>query len=322
MGVSTNLVRLMHTFKRKSLLLLLMVVISFTQLLAQEETTLHLEELPLHSKMFYYFRLKNGDILSGRIYDYIVDKENGPGIVVQTEIGKATLYEYQISEIKPLGSLNKHTHRSSLLPTAEPIGDNHYFGLYELIVPAVGFGITDYFSFIAARSIIPGIFPNEQISLLNGKVTILNEKMTSIKDNTVSMAFGWNSLWLNTINNINHAYFVTTYESYSLRASALLMLKIGGPDSYVATFSPYAAFNVFAQRNSAGAGFTTDIKFNDTHDLYAFGEVWMNSFQGGNSTNILAGIRMADTRISADIGFLFTTAPGLVPIAIFSWTPF
>lgn len=312
----------MRLSMRKYLFLFLVVLLSSTSLFSQNESSLHLDELPLHSPMLYYFRLKNGDILSGRIFDYIVDKENGPGIRLQTEIGKATLYEYQISEIKPLGAVNKHTHRSSLLPTAEPIGDNHYFGLYELIVPAVGFGITEYFSFIAARSIIPGIFPNEQISLLNGKVTILNEKMYSTKDHTVSMAFGWNSLWINTINNINHAYFVTTYESYSVRASALLMLKIGGPDSYVATFSPYTAFNVFAQRNSAGAGLTTDIKFNDTHDLYAFGEVWMNSFQGGNSTNILAGIRMADTRISADIGFLFTTAPGLVPIAIFTWTPF
>lgn len=311
----------MKLLKQKFITAFMLILVGTSTLLSQENS-LHLEDLPLHSSMLYYFRLKNGDILSGRIFDYIVDKENGPGVRIQTEIGKATLYEYQISEIKPLGSVNKHTHRSSLLPTAEPIGDNHYIGLYELIVPAVGFGITDYVSVIAARSIIPGIFPNEQISLLNGKVTIFNEKLTSTKDNAISMAFGWNSLWVNTINNINHAYFVTTFETYSVRASALLMMKIGGEDAYVATFSPYTAFNVFAPRNSPGAGITTDIKFNDTHDLYAFGEVWFNSFQGGNAANILAGIRMADTRVSADIGFLFTTAPGLVPIAIFSWTPF
>lgn len=300
----------------------MMFVLSWSQLLSQAETALHLEDLPMHSTMHYYFRLKNGDIHSGRIFDYIVDKENGPGIILQTEIGKVTLYEYQISEIKPLGSLNKHTHRSSLLPTAEPIGDNHYFGLYELIFPAVGFGITDYFSFIAARSIIPSIFPNEQISLLNGKFTFLNEKMNSIKDNTVSMAVGWNSLWINTINSINHVYFVTTYESYSVRMSGLLMLKIGGEDFYSVNFSPFTTFGIQLPRNTPGAGLTTDIKFNDTHDLYAFGELWMHSFSGSPNLNVLAGIRMADTRVSADIGFLFTTAPGLVPIAIFTWTPF
>jgi len=307
--------------KRKFLLVIMMLILSGSQLFSQENS-LHLEDLPLHSTMLYYFRLKNGDILSGKIFDYIVDKENGPGVRIQTEVGKATLYEYQISEIKPLGSLNKHTHRSSLLPTAKPIGDNHYFGLYELIVPAVGFGITDYVSIIAARSIIPNIFPNEQISLLNGKFTFLNEKMTSIKDNSVSMALGWNSLWVNTINSINHLYFVTTYESYSVRMSGLLMLKIGGEDSYSVNFSPFTTFGIQLPRNTPGAGLTTDIKFNDTHDLYAFGELWMHSFSGSPNLNVLAGIRMADTRISADVGFLFTTAPGLVPIAIFSWTPF
>ena len=316
------MVRLIIAFSFKLFLIVILCCSSISLLHTQNTKNHKLEDLPINSPMKYYFRLENGDIISGQIFDYFIDKENGPAVRVQTEIGKATLYEFQISEILPLGSVNKHSHRSSLLPTAKPIGDNHYFGLYELIVPAVGVGITDYVSIIAARSIVPGIFPNEQISLLNGKVTFLNEKLTSTKDNTISMAVGWNTLWVNTINSINHMYFVTTYETYSLRMSGLLMLKLGGDDAYFITFSPYTSFGIQLPRNSPGAGLTTDIKFNDTHDLYAFGELWMHSFTGSPNINLFAGIRMGDTRVSADFGFLFTSAPGLVPVAVFSWTPF
>jgi hypothetical protein len=316
------MVRLTISFRLNWFMLLFVCVLSVHQLRSQEVKNLKLEDLPLHSPMKYYFRLENGDIISGQIFDYFIDKENGPAVRVQTEIGKATLYEYQISEILPLGSVNKHSHRSLLMPTAKPISDNHYAALYELIFPTIGIGITDYVSIIGMRSIIPGIFPNEQISLINGKITFLNAKLQSTSDNTLSMAFGLNSLWVNTINNINHVYFVTTYETYKLRMSALLMLKLGSPDVYQFTFSPYTAGSLFLNRNSPGAGITTDIKFNDTHDLYTIGELWMHSFQGGQNLNVLAGIRMADTRVSADLGFLFTTAPALIPIVAFTWTPF
>ncbi len=323
MGVSYHLVRInMRLFKIYCLFSI--ILLSLYEVKSQEIINHKLDELPIHSPMNYYVRLQNGDILTGKIFDYIVDKENGPGIRLQTEIGKATIYENQISEIVPMNKINKHSHRSLLLPTAKPIGPNHYAGLYELIFPAVGIGITDYVSVIGARSIIPGIFPNEQISLINAKVTFLNENLETLKDNTISMAFGVNSLWVNTNNNISHLYFVTTYETYKVRMSGLVFLKLGSPDVYPFTFSPYLAGNIFLSRNSPGAGLTMDILFNDTHNLFAFGEVWMTTFRpnSSNTVNIIAGVRMADTRVSADLGFLFTTAPALIPIAVFTWTPF
>ena len=122
----------------------------------------------------YVIRMENGDILSGYVTEMLSDPDAGDGMRFKTEIGTAVIYEYQILEIRPVKKNYRHNHRVYFLPTAEPIGDNHFVSVFELLFLYGGFGISDWFSFTAGHSMIPGIRSDDQITSANAKFTFFN----------------------------------------------------------------------------------------------------------------------------------------------------
>ena len=103
-----------------------------------------------------------------------IAREEGEGIKFSTEIGTATIYEDQILEIKKVKNYYRQDHRIYLLPTANPIGNNHFIGNFELLMFYAGAGISDIVSITAGRTFMPSIRSDQQLSVANAKVTLLN----------------------------------------------------------------------------------------------------------------------------------------------------
>ena len=161
----------------------------------------------------YIIWLKNGDMLSGNILGFIelTDPELS-SINFETLFGTFRIYEDEIKKIILAEKRVSGNHRTFIMPTANPIENNHFIGSYELLSFYGGFGISNWLSVTAGHTLLPS-FPsnsltntstegNSQIALVNCKFSLPKLKFSD--STSVNFALGANLSWLNTHNKMLH----------------------------------------------------------------------------------------------------------------------
>lgn len=287
-----------------------------------------LDELPKDIKFSnqkYILRMNNGDEIQGYIVNEIEDKEFGKGIKFQTTLGIAPIYLYEIEEITKYEKYNRHSHRHFIMPTAEPIGDNYFIGLWELAFMYAGGGITDYFSITAGRSFIPYIGSDNQISLINLKGTFFNkkfEKEDGSPNGALIMSAGANLSWLNDANRLRHYYFVGTFKGETSKLTANIFYKNSGEDIYTLNFNQAGSFDWSYGDGSIGIGLGIEDQLWNWRGVNIMLELWNSDFTKPTNTGVLLGFRLFNTRYSADFGIAFFTEPFVAPFVNFVFTPF
>lgn len=265
-------------------------------------------------------RLNNGDIFSCEIQNYELEDGKISKIEVVTAIGKTKIFADEIAEIMHYQDYNRHSHRIYILPTAEPISDNHFVGNFEIMFFYLGFGISDYVSITAGRSVIPSIRSQEQISVVNAKATLFQQYWESMEGN-MSIAIGYNHALVNSNNTISHAYSAVSFRGAKSILTASVFAKIGSKDYHEARFGEN--FFPFAFENgSFGFALGLDTRFSSTKDVHFIGELWNSNITKPGSSGLLLGFRIGNTKVAADFGIAVFGSPYFVPFTSFAWTPF
>jgi hypothetical protein len=268
----------------------------------------------------YIIRLKNGDIITGIITEFVQDATEGEGIKVKTEIGKAIFYANQIAEINIKEENYRHDHRIFLLPTANPIGKNLFAGAFEMLLLYVGFGISDIVSITAGQSLVPTLSMRQQLNFINVKATFLKMEFDSIA-RQVTLAVGGNLGFVNHNNKLIHLYTVATVKLLKTYLTGSVFYKAGAEDFYFVSLGNY--LQDFRYANGAfGIGLGIDTEISQRHDIHLIGELWNSDVAKPTNTAFMLGFRICNTAVSADFGFAFFTQPYLVPFTSFVWTPF
>ncbi|HPD34352.1 MAG TPA: hypothetical protein PKV40_08415 [Candidatus Kapabacteria bacterium] len=265
-------------------------------------------------------RMMNGDILTCKILDFEKSDSVNYSISIQTPIGKTKVFSYEIAEIQPVEKYNRQSHRIFLLPTAEPIGKNHFIGDFEMLFLYGGVGIFNFLSITAGTSIIPSIPLNDQISVANAKVTFLTLNGDTYLDK-MSFALGGNYALINTDNKLYHIYTSASITMPKTIASISVYTKFGNQDVYAVHFDKNL-FDMTYENGSFGIAAGLDTRFSTTKDIHFIGEVWNSDVAKPTNTAVLVGFRICNTTLSADFGFAISPAPFVIPFASFVWTPF
>lgn len=282
--------------------------------------SLNAKDIDLKFGNTYVFKLKNGDLITGLTKNEVEVDNFGKGITVETQLGEAVIFYDQIEEYRLEEEQYRHAHRIYFMPTAVPIGDNHFVGDFELLFIYGGFGIMDKISVTAGRSIIPTIPSEEQITEMNIKFTVLEEKYEDF-DGKLDLAVGGNLAFINNDNRFIHAYSVATFQKKRSRLSAALFFKLGSEDVYRPNFRDNF-FDVNYGNGSVGLALGLDTKFTHWHDIHFIGELWNANLAKPQDTGVLLGFRLANTKFGADFGLAFFTTPVVAPFFSFVWTPF
>ena len=268
----------------------------------------------------YYLRLTNGNILTGEIVEIFIDEKDGEAVKIKTVIGTATVYAKQIAAFRLVEESYRQTHRVFLMPTAEPIGNNHFIGAFEGVFLYAGVG-WEWLSVTAGRTFVPTISGSEQFSLMTAKATVYhadNENMPG----GMSIAVGGSLAFLNAKNQIQNIFANATFTLTRTRLTGLLFYKAGNESFFTATAGTIGAANVKYNNGAFGIGLGLDTKLSEWNDLHFIAEGWNNDIELPFNSAALLGIRIANTALSADFGVIAFTAPAVVPFISFSWTPF
>lgn len=269
----------------------------------------------------YRVRLNNGDILSGTIVRFVSDSVEGEGLRLRTAVGTAAVYTSQIAEIVALEAAYRHSHRLFLMPAADPIGRNHFAGLFELAFLYAGFGIGPA-SVTLGRSVIPGLTANEQLSTVNAKITVArvpNETMPG----GFAAAAGVNIAWANDRNQILHPYIAATFTLTRTRVTGSLFFKTGAAgDFFTVSAARYGEAAVRYPNGSIGLAIGLDTRFSERHDLHFVGEFWNADLTSPRKSAAFLGLRLCNSAVSADFGVAVFAVPVLAPYFGFAWTPF
>lgn len=262
--------------------------------------------------------LVNGDIISGEIAELISDKDNGSGIKINSELGKAIIFEYQIKNIETGAGYYKYSNRSLLLPTAYPIGKAHFVGFTELALLSAGAGITDYVSIMGAHSIIPGVNYESQIFYVNAKFTLFNDVIDK-KFGNFAAALGGNYARVGKDANMFHLYGGASLDFGTTVLSANIFYKLSGGDFYEYRFNE----NIWRYAYLDGAfGLTFAIdKELSPNGLHLFVELLNGDINNYKKTAVASGIRFSNNKFGADLGLAIAGGYPL-PIMQFFWTPF
>ncbi len=298
------------------------LVVFFFLLFAAVAAPVSLDDIRPNADIRYYVRLAGGDILTGPIVEVFDDEREGPAIKVKTAIGTATVYASQIEELTPLEKAYPHSHRVFIMPTAEPISNNHFIGLYELLFLYGGAGIADIVSVTAGRSVVPSVPASEQVSVLNLKATVYREEQQDMPGH-ISFALGANFAWLNDRNRLINLYGVGTFTGARARITGALFYKAAGEDVVTARAGTIGSTDINYARGAVGVGVGLDTRLtNGRYDLHVLAELWNHDVGRPSNTAVLLGLRLWNTDFSADFGIAFFTAPAIAPVANFVWTPF
>jgi hypothetical protein len=273
-----------------------------------------------NSESLLVLRLKNGDIVSGYVIEMINSPDDGEGVKLKTVLGTATIFAKEIIEIHEEHEYYRHKHRVFLLPTAEPIENDHFIGNFEMLFLYGGFGILDWVSVTAGRSLIPGIRSSEQISVVNAKVTLLEEEFPDVA-RSLSLAIGTNYTFINSNNRLVHYYGVATAALSRTSLTAAIFYKGGSKDIYRIRMANNALDLTYGD-GAFGLGLGLDTKLSRMHDLHFIGELWNSDATKPTNTGVLLGLRLCNSSFSADFGLSFFTQPFIAPFCSFVWTPF
>jgi hypothetical protein len=268
----------------------------------------------------YIIRLNNGDIVSGYIIEMVNDPAEGEGIKVQTVIGNAIIFANQIVDIDAKDDNYRHSHSVYLLPTAMPVGNNYFVGIYELLFLYAGGGIGDWLSITAGHSFLPAISSTQQISTIDVKFSLVSLQFEDVA-RKLTLALGGNMAFVNNNNRFVHLYGVGTVELSRTMLTTVVFVKTGSQDIYNLYFGNNLV-NLIYEDGSFGIGLGLDTKIIERHDLHLIGELWNSNVAKPSNTAILLGFRICNTSFSADFGLSFFTIPYAAPFVSFKWTPF
>jgi len=301
---------------------ILLNILILTFFLSPSAYSTILDGVKASNEIEYTIRLKNGDILTGYITEFVSSSnlDEGDGIKLRTSIGKATIYESQIAEICINGEDSRSQHRIYMLPTAEGIGNNHYIGLFEMLFLYTGVGITDWVSITAGTTLLPGTRWDEQIKICNLKLTVYNQKPYPLGDG-FSFAVGGNLAFVNNNNRIVNIYGAGTYQGEKTTLTASVFYKTGGESFYVLNFGENS-INMVYEEGAIGIGIGIETKFSTWKNFHFIGELWNNNVAKPTRSGVLLGFRLGNTLVSADFGLAFFTQPLIVPFTSFVFTPF
>jgi hypothetical protein len=290
----------------------------------------------------YLVRLVNGDIITGKIVEILsseaIAKElqkktaktanqeaeravEGEAIRLETALGTLTIFAAEIVELLPRKQFYRHNHRLYIMPTAEPISGNAVIGLWELLFAYAGVGITDYVSVTAGRSLVPGILPSEQATLVNLKVTPYVTEL----DESGSRFFtciGGNVALINEGNIFGHVYAGATFKGVRTSITGQIFFKANEPNTYTIRGGNLFSFSTTYPQGTFGLGLGLDSRLSDHHDLHFIGELWNADILRPSNSALLVGLRLCNTSISMDFGVAIVPQPLAVPFVSFAWTPF
>ena len=270
----------------------------------------------------YYVRLVNGDVVTGQIVEISSDSL-GSFLRIATSFGRARLYAREISWMGLREESYRARHRGILLPTAQPIGKDHYLALVEGVMPSIGIGIGSILSITAGRTVVPGIGWSNQFSTVNIKGTIHEGPNGLVEQGKQVYALGVNGAWINDVNFIGHLYGVATFTGKRTSVSTLVHAKISGKDDYTVSggtlFSPFR----FPYANGTiGVAFMMDVRFPEMHDLHFIGELWNADLTRPSNSALFVGMRQGNTTLTFDFGLAVLPGPNVAPALVVQWTPF
>ena len=270
----------------------------------------------------YVIRMETGDVLTGPIVEFAED-ENGAYVRVASVVGRAKVYAKEIAWISTVDAAYRHRHRGYILPTAQPIRNDHFLALIEGVMPYMGFGIGEWFSMTGGRTLLPGIDWSEQISMLNVKFTVFETENGLIPEGEQYYALGFNGGWLNDVNFMGHVYGVATFTGKRTQASLMMFAKVAGKDLYTLTAGDLIDPINFALANGTfGVGIGLDTRFPEMRNLHFIGELWNADLTRPSNTILYLGLRMTSTAVAMDFGLTIVPGPAVVPAVAFAWTPF
>lgn len=311
-----------------SLFVIGMTVFLQGQALAQrKDTTMTAEQIDaildrviIDNDIHYYIRLLNGDILTGSIL--MIEEGSEPALRIQAKIGRAMIFVREIAYISEYAKAYRHNHRYYIMPTAIPIHNNHFVGLWEILFLYGGFGVSDVFSMTAGRSFVPGLASDEQLSTFNAKFTISETQNGLVEGGKEYWAVGAQGSWLGAENFVGNIYAVATFTGRRTSVSTIFFAKVGGPDFYIASGSTlFSPFKVNYSSGTMGAGIGLDSRIPGMHDMYFIGELWNNDLTRPANTALLLGVRLSNSTLSMDFGFTLFSQPTVVPVVSVALTP-
>jgi hypothetical protein len=275
---------------------------------------------------FYRIRLMNGDVLTGQ---YKEKGENAnredsvsiESIIFITVFGEFTLYSDEIIRLQSL----KHAYRqqSSLyfMPTADPIMDDGYVSLTQLVFPQIGFGYENL-SINGGFTVLPEMSFSEQGKHLNVKYTFYNEEQEDIPGH-YSLAGGYSLVYVNSANLIQHAYVVGSFHMPRTTLTTALFFKTGSENIYRASAGNWGSGGIINFNDGAlGFGLGFDIRLFSRHDTRVLAELWCADIMRPRNSAGFIGLRLNNDRYSMDAGLAMFTAPAIVPAVRFQWLPF
>ncbi len=260
--------------------------------------------------------LQNGDRLSGEIQD-IADSS----LFLQTDIGTAELRCNEVLRIIPQPAFYRFSHQLLWMPSAVPIGSNHFIGMTGWLLAHAGAGITPWFSVVAARSLLPAIAAREQVSVLYGKISSPKPFTLGTLAN-LYLAGGIALGWLNASNPVHHVFIAGTVHRIRSRISALFFYRSGGPELFTVRFGNFFSTNVRYGRGTVGFALGVDTQLPATPTIHILSELWNLNLAKPTQTALTLGIRFTYHRVTGDFGFALFPRPLLLPFASLWWTPF
>ena len=243
-------------------------------------------------------------------------------VIIETSLGELIIYSDEIRKISALSDSYHPNHSLFIMPTANSIKNNHFISNYELAFFYVGFGISDLLSITGGRSILPFTTVDNQISMINAKLTLPS---ISIDASNFVFALGLNCGWVTTYNSMLHLYAIGTYNSIDLHNSNFsfgVFYKIGNQDypSTIRLFDRIIAFDYPDGAFGICAGF--DSRFSSRRDLSLVTEIWNSDITRPTNTAILLGLKLSSRNFSSTFGITLVTEPIVFPFFNFIWTPF
>lgn len=267
----------------------------------------------------YVLRLVNGDLFEGEVLSFVSDIE-GDGIKFESEIGTGVIYYSQIIDARECSKYYRGSHKYFLMPTAIGIGNNHFLGMLELFFLYAGFGVKDYFSFLAGRSLLPFAYSNQQISLINVKGSLPRMKFEEILKE-FQIAIGGNLGFANSNNKFIHIYGVATSSFYKTTLSVALFYKSGSMDLYTFRYGINTVDFTYPD-GSFGISFGLDTRLPQYKDVHVIGEIWNIDIARPTNSALFLGVRLCNSNFITDFGLSFFTQPFVLPIINFQWMPF
>lgn len=312
-----------------TILLSLVLAIGCSKCLVAQDTIMTTSQIndvlnliDMDDNIIYYIRLTSGDILTGPIREISSDS-SGASLRIYCQIGKARVFIREIKYVGTYEAAYRQKHRTYLMPTAAPIGKDHFIGLWELAFLYGGAGIADIVSITAGRTFVPSVPGDQQASVVNIKATVYQAPNGLLEQGTQYYAVGLNGAWLNNVNFFGHIYAVATFTGLRTSVSTMLFAKIAGKDIY--TVSTGTLFNQFQfpfANGAIGVGLSLDSRINHYHDMHFLAEIWNADITHPASTALFVGLRINNTNVATDFGITVATGPLVLPSVSFAWTPF